>query len=150
MCGRTLSIVIFIIIRCITFHIFGDVVYNIPVIPYYPPCIYFHISRLVLRSVSSVIIYDRTNSHVIGISQSSVVLCSGGVPTYVYIECCTKGHMNFPFGRGIFDIGHFAMVFLLLSFVGVSETDGISFPFLNRIRKSLYNVLFHFSFIDST
>ena len=35
--------------------------------------------------------YGPTYSHVLGISQSSVVLCSHGVPFYVYIGCCPHG-----------------------------------------------------------
>jgi len=100
--------------------------------------------------------YDPTYSHVIGISQSSVELCSHGVPIYVYIGCCTKGHANFSFGSGIFDIGHFAMCILLLSFSAplllwaFQKQRGFTFPFLNRTMNSRFNVLVHFIFVGST
>ena len=91
-----------------------------------------------------------------GISQNSVILCSLGVPIYVYIGYFTKGHTNFSVGSGIFDTGHFAMCILLLSFSAplllwaFQKQMGFAFPFLNRIMNSLYNVLLQFSFIGST
>ena len=122
-------------------------VYNIPVTPYYQLCIYFRISRLVLRLDTSVIIYDSTYSKFFGISQSPAVLFSPSVPIYVYIGFCTKGHTNYCVGSGIFDTGHIAMFILLLSFPAplllwaFQKQMGFGFPFLNRFMYSRINVL---------
>ena len=131
---------------------FGDVVYNIRVITYYQlscikPCSAFSFLCYILWS------YVQSRYWYV---PSSFVLCSHGVPLYVYTGFCTKWHMYFPVGSGIFDPGHFAMGILLLSFSAplllwaFQKQMGFTFLFLNRIRNSSYNVLLQFSFLGST
>jgi len=80
--------------------------------------------------------------------------CSHVAP--IYIECCSKGRINFSVDSGSFDRGHFAMCILLLSFSvphplwAFQQLMGFAFLFVYIIRNWRFNVLLQFNVIGST